>query len=77
MPRVSPRVEITLLIVACQAHIAETVLGPGWASTSVNAGTFRTNSVGSDKDRQLAAYHDSTGDVVLAKRLKRSRSNAC
>ena len=71
MQKVLPSIGITLLIVACQSHIVETVPGPGWASTSINAVSFRTNSVVSDENWQFAAYYDSTGHIVLAGRLER------
>lgn len=47
-------------------HIS--VIGKGWASTSINTVVFRKNSVVSYKDIQYAAYYDSSGHVVLAKR---------
>ncbi|MFO8000419.1 MAG: BNR repeat-containing protein [Marinilabilia sp.] len=40
----------------------------GWSRTSVNATVFRKNSVVSYKDHQYAAWYDSTGHVVVAKR---------
>lgn len=46
----------------------QSIIGNGWASTSVNTVVFRKNSVVSYKDYQFAAYYDSTGAVVLAKR---------
>ncbi|WP_339815842.1 hypothetical protein [uncultured Imperialibacter sp.] len=49
MQHVFPGVEITLLIVACQPHIIETTLGPGWASTSINVVRFHTNSIVSEE----------------------------
>ena len=44
----------------CQPRITETNLGTGWATTSINAVYFRTNSVVSDENWQFAAYCDST-----------------
>ncbi len=70
MNKVISGIVIILLNVACQPKPSETVLGPGWASTSVNAVSFRTNSIVSDDQWQFAAYYDSTGHVVLAKRPK-------
>lgn len=46
----------------------ETVIGPGWSKTSVNAVIFRKNSVVTYKNHQFAAYYDSSGYMVLAKR---------
>lgn len=43
-------------------------IGKGWASNSINTVSFRKNSVVSFKDYQFAAYYDSVGFVVLAKR---------
>ena len=43
-------------------------IGPGWARSSVNAVVFRRNSVVTHGDAQYAAYYDSAGRVILAKR---------
>lgn len=43
-------------------------VGEGWAGNSINTVVFRKNSVVSFKDHQYAAYYDSSGHVVLAKR---------
>jgi hypothetical protein len=43
-------------------------IGNGWASNSINTVVFRKNSVVSYKQYQFAAYYDSLGNVVLAKR---------
>lgn len=40
----------------------------GWAANSINTVIFRRNSVVSFKLHQYAAFYDSTGHVVLAKR---------
>ncbi len=55
-----------LVFVGFSQH--QSVIGNGWASTSVNTVVFRKNSVVSYKDYQFAAYYDSLGYVVLAKR---------
>lgn len=44
-------------------------IGPGWSGTTVNTVVFRKNSVVSHGNTQYASYYDSTGHVVLAKRL--------
>jgi len=44
------------------------VVGMGWARNSVNATSFRKNSVTSRGDRQVVAYYDAEGRVVLAER---------
>ncbi|MDP4261257.1 MAG: BNR repeat-containing protein [Bacteroidota bacterium] len=51
---------------AWSQHVS--VIGKGWAGTSINTVVFRKNSVVSYKDLQYAAYYDSSGHVVLAKR---------
>ena len=43
-------------------------IGPGWAKNAVNTPVFRKNSVASWNDVQVAAFYDSTGSLVLAKR---------
>ncbi|MEQ9379076.1 MAG: hypothetical protein RIG68_28055 [Imperialibacter sp.] len=60
-----------LLMAGCQPRITETTLGSGWASTSINAVSFRTNSIVSEENWQFAAYYDSTGHIVLAGRVER------
>ena len=45
-----------------------TNIGYGWAQNSVNTVIFRKNSVVYYKGDQYAAYYDSTGTIVLAKR---------
>lgn len=49
-----------------RTHVS--VVGAGWASSSVNAVIFRTNSVVSHGDQQYTAYYDDSARVVLAKR---------
>ena len=44
-------------------------IGEGWAGTTVNTVVFRKNSVVSYKQYQYAAYYDSLGIVILAKRI--------
>lgn len=48
------------------------LIGNGWASNSINTAVFRKNSVVSYKDFQFAAYYDSLGNIVLARRKWRS-----
>ncbi len=43
-------------------------IAPGWARSSVNASIFRMNSVTSRGGVQFAAFYDSTGAMILAKR---------
>lgn len=43
-------------------------IGNGWAQNSVNAVIFRKNSVVYHEGEQYAAYYDSTGTIILAKR---------
>lgn len=43
-------------------------IGTGYARTSVNASAFRKNSVVSHGNRQVAAYYDAEGRVVIARR---------
>lgn len=52
----------------CQVQKPQSSIGLGWAKNSVNAVVFRHNSVVTYKNTQYAAYYDSTGHVVLAKR---------
>lgn len=44
-------------------------IGYGWARTSINTVVFRKNSVASNGNIQYAAYYDSTGFIVVAKRV--------
>lgn len=50
------------------ANVHLSTVGAGWASSSVNAVIFRTNSVVSHGDMQYTAYYDDSARVVLAKR---------
>lgn len=43
-------------------------IGRGWANNSINAVIFRSNSLVTFKDYQVAAFYDGTGNVILAKR---------
>ena len=47
-------------------------IGEGWAGNTVNTVVFRKNSVVTFKDIQYAAYYDSSGHVVIAKRKLKS-----
>lgn len=49
-------------------RVKESVIGLGWAATSVNVAVFRKHSLATHKDVQYAAYYDSVGYVVLARR---------
>ncbi len=42
--------------------------GTGWAKSSVNAAIFRTSSLVTFKDTQVAAYYDDQGHMILARR---------
>lgn len=46
----------------------QTPIGLGWAKNSVNVPVFRKNSVVTSNGAQFAAFYDSTGSVILAKR---------
>ncbi|GAB3010835.1 BNR repeat-containing protein [Niabella terrae] len=48
-------------------------VGTGWAANSVNTVVFRKNALTSRSGYQFTAYYDSTGAVVLAKRLLTDR----
>lgn len=52
----------------CNQKVSVSELGLGFASTSVNATIFRGASVTSDGNYQIAAYYDSTGTIMLARR---------
>ena len=43
-------------------------IGSGWARTKVNAVIFRRNAVCSHGQRQIAAFYDDAGQVILAER---------
>ena len=55
---------------AAQAQLATrtSVVGTGWAKSSVNTVVFRTNSVVSHGNVQYTAYYDDSARVVLARR---------
>jgi hypothetical protein len=63
-----------LLLCFCLSSLLEaglsgqSLIGKGWAKTSVNAVVFRKNSVITHDNTQFASYYDSLGFVVLAKR---------
>jgi hypothetical protein len=61
---------IMAILLACAAAqpVRIVPIGPGWARSSVNAVVFRRNSVVTHGDTQYAAYYDSAGHVILAKR---------
>jgi len=44
-------------------------IAPGWAGTSINAVVFRRNSIASHDGRQVVAFYDQQGRVVLAERV--------
>lgn len=48
--------------------VTESVIGAGWAATSVNVAVFRKQSLVTHAGVQYAAYYDSAGYVVLASR---------
>ncbi|MBA7545283.1 hypothetical protein ES705_37649 [subsurface metagenome] len=58
------------LIIGCNTgtYAQLSQIGSGWAKNSVNAVIFRKNSVVSFEGIQYAAFYDSTGHVVLARR---------
>lgn len=65
-----------LLILLTENSLTAQVLIPiseGWSGNTINTVVFRKNSVVSYKEFQYAAYYDSTGHVVLAKRLHGSK----
>ncbi|MGL5272152.1 MAG: BNR repeat-containing protein, partial [Phocaeicola sp.] len=58
---------LTLLLYPLQAQqLVE--IGSGYSGTSVNTTIFRNNSIVTHKQNQYAAYYDSEGYVVIAKR---------
>jgi len=58
------------LLVSCvsNTNIKIVSIGKGWAANSINTVIFRRNSIVSFGQHQYAAYYDSAGYVVLAKR---------
>ncbi len=60
---------LTVAAVAAQAAPpTQSVVGPGWASNSVNAVVFRKNSLVTHGDTQFIAYYDAARYLVLGKR---------
>src|SRR3990172_4033042 len=62
---------LILLTVSCCSPGSEVKIiniEKGWAANSINTVIFRRNSVVSFNQHQYAAFYDSTGHVVLAKR---------
>lgn len=55
-------------IISCVHAQHLSPIGEGWAGNSINTVVFRKNSVVSYKEFQYAAYYDSSGHVVVAKR---------
>jgi len=60
---------LDLLYALAIPALAQPVIGPGWAQNSVNTTVFRKNSVASFNGIQYVSYYDSTGSIVLAKRV--------
>lgn len=55
------------LFICCEAqHVS--VIAKGWAGNSINTVIFRKNALVSDGKLQYAAWYDSSGQVMLAKR---------
>jgi BNR repeat-containing family member len=64
---------LILLLIVNVIHGQRLVpIGEGWAGNTVNTVVFRKNSIVSHKDIQYAAYYDSSGHVILAKRSQGS-----
>jgi hypothetical protein len=62
-------ITIAIIVICCASHAQhQSFIGNGWASNSINTVVFRKNSIVSYKQYQFAAYYDSLGNVVLAKR---------
>lgn len=49
-----------------ESHLS--LIGPGWAQSSVNAVVFRQSSIVSHGDLQFTAFYDPDGRMVLARR---------
>ena len=58
----------SFLFLSTSVQAQQTVVGKGWAQTSVNAVVFRKNSIATDNNIQYVAYYDSAARVVLARR---------
>lgn len=67
---------ILFIIVSCTAESSIKIIniGKGWAANSINTVIFRRNSIVTFGQYQYAAYYDSAGYVVLAKRMLNSSS---
>lgn len=62
-------ISCTFLFFSCNSiKIAESEVGLGWSSNSVNTVIFRSDAVTSFQDYQFTAYYDPEGHLVLAKR---------
>lgn len=59
----------SLFACAQKLPVSVTTIGKGWANNSVNTVIFRKNSLVTFKGAQYAAYYDTDGYMVLAKRL--------
>lgn len=60
---------LCLSLSACQAaEPVSSVVGKGFARTSVNAVIFRYNSICSDKDFQFTSWYAEDGTIMLARR---------
>lgn len=57
------------LLINCSGEkISTSTIGMGWANNSVNTVIFRGNALTTYQDYQFAAYYDTDGIMVLAKR---------
>jgi putative BNR repeat neuraminidase len=61
-----------LLVTLSLSAQHKSIVGKGWAGNMINTVVFRHNSVVSDGKTQYTAYYDSTGYLVLAKRMLNS-----
>lgn len=59
---------LSLLTNCSEEKISTSTIGLGWANNSVNAVIFRGDALTTHQDYQFAAYYDSDGKMVLAKR---------
>ncbi len=65
---------LAILLPACQSTIDPgprhryVPVAPGYAASSVNATIFRKNSISTWKNRQVIAFYDPTGKVMLGSR---------
>jgi hypothetical protein len=61
---------ILLVLFSIGVHSQKLVpIDEGWAANTINTVVFRKNSIVSFKNIQYASYYDSSGHVVLAKRI--------